>query len=98
MPTRNVNLTDQLDGFVSTKIKSGQYANVSEVVRAGLHALQQDEAEDQARLEWMRSAVAEAEAIPESEWIPGDVARAQTLAYLNDLVALEDKHEKVVNG
>jgi hypothetical protein len=48
---------------------------------------QEDEAESQARLEWMRSAVAEAEAIPASEWTPGETARTQTLAYLSDLVA-----------
>ena len=58
MPTRNVNLTDQLDAFVTTRIQSGDYANVSEVVRAGLRALQEDEAEDRARLEALRTAVA----------------------------------------
>ena len=36
MPTRNINLTDKLDRFVATKVKSGRYENASEVVRAGL--------------------------------------------------------------
>lgn len=33
MPTRNVNLTDELDRFVAKKAKTGRYENASEVVR-----------------------------------------------------------------
>jgi antitoxin ParD1/3/4 len=36
MPTRNVNLTDELDHFVLQKIESGRYEHASEVVRAAL--------------------------------------------------------------
>lgn len=43
MPTRNVNLTDALDQFVAATIESGRYENASEVVRAGLRALQERE-------------------------------------------------------
>jgi len=43
MPTRNVNLTDALDQFVASTIKAGRYENASEVVRAGLRALQDRE-------------------------------------------------------
>lgn len=57
MPTRNINLTPEMDRFVDAKIQSGQYANASEVLRAGLRALQEDEKEDQARLEALRMAV-----------------------------------------
>lgn len=57
MPTRNINLTPEMDQFVSAKIQSGQYANASEVLRAGLRALDEDEKEDQARLEALRNAV-----------------------------------------
>ena len=35
MPTRNINLTPQMDKAVAERIKRGQYANASEVVRAG---------------------------------------------------------------
>jgi antitoxin ParD1/3/4 len=98
MPTRNINLTEQLDGFVTDKVESGKYANASEVVRAGLRALQEDEAEDQARLEYLRSALAEADAEPESEWVDGDVAFAQARAYLEDLIQLEAKYEKAEHG
>jgi antitoxin ParD1/3/4 len=43
VPTRNVNLTDALDKFVAANIASGRYENASEVVRAGLRALQERE-------------------------------------------------------
>jgi hypothetical protein len=33
MPTRNVNLTDELDRFVLKKVESRRYENASEVVR-----------------------------------------------------------------
>ena len=56
MPTRNVNLTDHLDGFVDDGINSGRFSNASEVVREGLRLLEQREAEDRAKLEWLRSA------------------------------------------
>lgn len=57
MPTRNINLTPEMDKFVDAKIQSGQYANASEVLRAGLRALEADERESQARLEALRTAV-----------------------------------------
>jgi antitoxin ParD1/3/4 len=43
MPTRNVNLTDELDSYVSEKIESGRYENASEVVRAALRTLEREE-------------------------------------------------------
>lgn len=39
MPTRNVNLTDELDRFVLEKVESGRYENASEEVCAGLRTL-----------------------------------------------------------
>ncbi|MGH9609280.1 MAG: type II toxin-antitoxin system ParD family antitoxin, partial [Bryobacteraceae bacterium] len=36
MPTRNVNLTDELDRFVISKVESGRYENASEVIRSAL--------------------------------------------------------------
>jgi antitoxin ParD1/3/4 len=56
MPTRNVNLTDHFDSFIDTGINSGRFSNASEVVREGLRLLEQREAEDQAKLKWLRSA------------------------------------------
>jgi len=49
MPTRNINVTEKLDQFVADRVERGHYANASEVVRAALRTLEQDEAEDLAR-------------------------------------------------
>jgi antitoxin ParD1/3/4 len=62
MPTRNVNLTSELDQFVATKIESGRYDNASEVIRAGLRALERDEQEQEARLASLREAILMGEA------------------------------------
>ena len=59
MPTRNISLSDQFDGFIAASIEEGRYGNASEVVREGLRLLQQREAEDKAKIEWLRSAVQE---------------------------------------
>ena len=36
MPTRNVNLTAELDSFIASRVEKGRYANASEVMRAAL--------------------------------------------------------------
>jgi antitoxin ParD1/3/4 len=61
MPTRNVNLTDELDRFVADKIASGRYENASEVIRAGLRALEQHERAFEAKLALLRDALVEGE-------------------------------------
>jgi putative addiction module CopG family antidote len=45
MPTRNVNLTMELDGFITSRVQSGRYENASEVVRAALRVLEREESE-----------------------------------------------------
>ncbi len=62
MPTRNVNLTDELDRFVVTKIKSGCYDNASEVVRAALRTLEREEREYETRLTALRTSIDEGDA------------------------------------
>ena len=59
MPTRNVNLTDELDTFVLTKVESGRYENASEVVRAALRALEREEQQHEAKLKELRAAIDE---------------------------------------
>ena len=54
MPKRNVNLTDHYDSFIETNITAGRFSNASEVIRAGLHLLEREEAEEKAKLEWLR--------------------------------------------
>ncbi|HYK34399.1 type II toxin-antitoxin system ParD family antitoxin [Alloacidobacterium sp.] len=57
MPTRNFHLSAELDAYVNDRVESGQYANASEVLRAGLRQLQQSELEDKAKVEALRAAV-----------------------------------------
>lgn len=59
VPTRNINLTDRYDEFVHSQIKGGRFKNASEVVRAALHLLEQQEKEYALKLEALREAVAE---------------------------------------
>ena len=59
MPTRNINLTPKMDEAVEKWVESGQYANASEVVRAGLRALEEDEVEQKVKLEGLRLAIVE---------------------------------------
>jgi antitoxin ParD1/3/4 len=59
MPTRNVNLTDELDRFVLAKVESGRYENASEVVRAALRTLEREEQEYEAKLAALRTAIDE---------------------------------------
>lgn len=61
MPTRNVNLTPELDRFIASKVKAGRYENASEVVRAALRSLERDEREYQAKLAALRAAIREGE-------------------------------------
>ncbi len=62
MPTRNVNLTDELDHFVLSKVESGRYENASEVVRAALRTLEREEQEYEARLAALRTSIHEGDA------------------------------------
>jgi antitoxin ParD1/3/4 len=59
MATRNVNLTDTLDAFVEERVKSGDYQNASEVVRAGLRRLKAEEEERAAKIEKLNAAIQE---------------------------------------
>ena len=70
MPTRNVNLTDELDSFVLTKVESGRYENASEVVRAALRILEREEQEYEARLAALRTAIDEGDASGVAEGDP----------------------------
>jgi len=70
MPTRNVNLTDQLERFVLKKVESGRYENASEVVRAALRTLEREERRYEAKLAALHAAIDEGDASGATE---GDV-------------------------
>ena len=62
MPTRNVNLTVELNRFVIRKVESGRFENASEVVRTALRTLEREEREYEAKLTALRSAIDEGDA------------------------------------
>src|ERR1017187_7642272 len=70
MPTRNVNLTQELDSFVLARVESGRFENASEVVRAALRTLEREERLYEAKLEALRAAIDEGDASGVAE---GDV-------------------------
>ena len=67
MPTRNVNLTPELDAFVAARVESGRFANASEVVRNGLRLLEERELENHAKLIALRQAIDEADASDDAD-------------------------------
>ncbi len=70
MPTRNINLTPELDSFIADKIKGGRYDNASEVVRAAIRLLEREEQEYDAKMAAVLKAIDEGEA---SGIVKGDV-------------------------
>ncbi len=59
MPTRNINLTDRCDCFVDEQVRSGRFSNASEVLRAGLHLLEEQCVAEQEKLALLRALVRE---------------------------------------
>lgn len=59
MPTRSVNLADELDRFVVTRVEGGRYDYASEVVRAAQRSLEREEREYEAKLAILRRAIDE---------------------------------------
>ena len=57
MPTRNVNLTNEQDKFVAERVKSGQYANASEVIRTGLRLLEREERAYEEKMAALQKAI-----------------------------------------
>ncbi len=50
-----ISLTPELDTFVQRQVKSGRFASSSEVIRAGLRLLEDQEREKEARREALRA-------------------------------------------
>lgn len=59
MPTRNINLTDRYDRFVTQQIKSGRFQNASEVMRAGLQLLESEMRENEVKLRALQTMARE---------------------------------------
>lgn len=72
----NVSLTPELESFVTAKVETGMYGSQSEVVREGLRLLRERDQVMEARLQDLRSEVAEGlEQARRGELIPGDQVR-----------------------
>lgn len=65
---KTISLTAKDDAFITQQIDAGEYGNASEVVRAGLRLLEQE----QIKLEALRRAIAEGD---------DDIASGRTTAY-----------------
>jgi len=55
MDKRTISLPDEHARYIDQKVNSGDYASASEVIRAGLRALQE---RDRAVEDWLRTQVA----------------------------------------
>lgn len=55
MPTRNINLTDHYDRFVSEQVRKGRFSNASEVMRASLRLLEQQTREEREKLDMLKA-------------------------------------------
>lgn len=80
MPTRNISLTDHFDRFIESGIAAGRYQNASEVVRAALRLLEQEEAEHAEKLKRLREAVQ----VGLDDSARGDVVQVEDLDALMD--------------
>jgi antitoxin ParD1/3/4 len=60
MPTQNVNLSQEHAEFIRQSIDGGEYRNVSEVVRAGLRLLKNEQAEERLKLRVLRRLATQA--------------------------------------
>lgn len=83
MATRNVELTEHQEAFVSELVRSGRYISVNEVLREGLRLMERRESLEAAKLDDLRSRLDEAER---------DIAAGQVVAYEPGLLdRLEDE-------
>ena len=53
----NVNLGERFEAFIQEQIRDGRYQNASEVVRAGLRLLEDQELERQRHLEKLKADI-----------------------------------------
>ncbi len=70
----NVSLTPELEGFAERCVASGRYGNVSEVMRAALRLLEQQEARRAAFTEMLDRTEREAD---EKGWVTADEVDAE---------------------
>lgn len=67
MATTSIDLGEHFTGFLRQLKESGRYRNASEAVRAGLRLLEQEEAENRTKIEWLRKELIAGEESGETE-------------------------------
>jgi antitoxin ParD1/3/4 len=82
MAITSIDLGEHFSCLLKQLKESGRYRNVSEAVREGLRLLEQQEAENQTKIEWLRQALIAGEDSGESELTHAQVI-AQARAELN---------------
>ena len=74
----NISLTPELEELVQKKVESGRYSSASEVIRAGLRLLEQEDELRETRLAAMRAQVQEGiEQAERGELVDGEEAVAR---------------------
>ena len=96
MPTRKIELSDELDALVDALVHTGQHGDASDVLRDSLRHLEQRIAEDAIRLETLRKAaetgIAALEAGGNAEFKTPEALTAYVHETADQLVsALEDR-------
>jgi antitoxin ParD1/3/4 len=71
----SVSLGDHFSGFIEEKVKEGRYGSASDVIRAGLRLLEEEE----AKLERLRAEIAKGEASGRGRKIDWDEWRADRI-------------------
>jgi antitoxin ParD1/3/4 len=90
MATRNVVLTERQEELIEALVESGRYQNASEVLREGLRLIEQREAEDAAKLQALRAAVA----LGEEAYARGDFKTFETAEELDRYI--DELTERVI--
>lgn len=57
MPTLNVNLAEELESFVASRVASGRYADANAVVSSALRLLQREQQENEEQMTALRAAI-----------------------------------------
>jgi len=90
MSVRFIHLSNDLDPVLLSRVKSGDYANASEVMSSALRLLENEECDRQEKVSLLKSAVEEGMVSGDAE--PGVVERLY--AYIDKLAAEEEALEK----
>lgn len=87
MPTTSINITDQLNSWISQKVSSGDYNNASEVIREALRLMKSNDEREQLELDFLRQKVLTGvNQADRGIYSPRDIAQilAETKAALDD--------------